>query len=103
MALLLRERWSARVNGTLLVGVLALLVVGEHWLYPYRIAPIDVPQWHQQLAQEPGEFGLLELPMITVAGTKITCAIKWCIKNRWPRPHFATHARSLCPAAKHVT
>ncbi|MCB0090201.1 MAG: hypothetical protein KDE54_19990 [Caldilineaceae bacterium] len=62
-ALALRERWSARVNGTLLVGVLALLVVGEHWLYPYRIAPIDVPQWHRQLAQEPGEFGLLELPM----------------------------------------
>lgn len=62
-ALALAERWSKRVNSTLLVGVLALLVVGEHWLYPYRIATIDVPQWHQQLAQEPGEFGLLELPM----------------------------------------
>ena len=40
-----------------------LLIILEHWIYPYRLSPFDVPAWYTQLAQAPGEFGLLELPI----------------------------------------
>ncbi|MEZ4705745.1 MAG: hypothetical protein R3A44_00985 [Caldilineaceae bacterium] len=55
---LLRGRVSAAVSAALI-----LLVILEHWIYPYRLSTFDVPAWYTQLAQEPGDFGLLELPM----------------------------------------
>lgn len=42
---------------------LILLIILEHWVYPYRLDTFDLPSWYNQLAAEPGEFGLLELPM----------------------------------------
>ncbi|MEM7126242.1 MAG: hypothetical protein AAF702_07935 [Chloroflexota bacterium] len=61
------EHWSFRLlssaTQSLWVGLLILLIVGEHWMFPYRMSTIDVPTWYQQLAQSPDKFGLLGLPL----------------------------------------
>lgn len=39
------------------------LVFLEFWPAPYPISPPDTPAWYRDLAQEPGDFAILNLPM----------------------------------------
>ena len=41
----------------------ALLVLGEYWTAPYPLSPPDTPALYTQLAQEPGQGAVLNLPM----------------------------------------
>lgn len=52
-----------RVPRVLVTGVLALLILGEYWVLPYRMTAVETPAWYSQLAAEPGDFGILGLPM----------------------------------------
>lgn len=47
----------------LLTGVIAVLILAEGWVLPYRMTPVATPAWYAQLAQEPGDFAILGLPM----------------------------------------
>jgi len=55
------RKWRA----ALLAGALGLLILREYALMPYPIARPAVPAWYNQLAQEPGDFAVLDLPMDT--------------------------------------
>jgi hypothetical protein len=46
-----------------LVSLLAIVICAEYWSMPYRTLPLHTPEWYDQLAQEPGEFAVLDLPM----------------------------------------
>ncbi len=46
-----------------LVGIAAVLILGEYCPVPYTTVPAVTPAWYSQLAQEPGEFAILDLPM----------------------------------------
>ena len=46
-----------------LVTVLSILILAEYWLFPYRMLPVHTPVWYESLAQEAGQFGVLDLPM----------------------------------------
>jgi hypothetical protein len=59
---LLRRRPSARRSAVLL-GVVGALILGEYCLVPYRAERPKVPAWYHQLAQEPGRFAVLDLPI----------------------------------------
>lgn len=54
---------SGRVPGPLIAGVAAVLILGEYWVLPYRMTTLETPAWYAQLAAEPGNFGILSLPM----------------------------------------
>jgi hypothetical protein len=56
-----RSKWGT----ALLAGVLGLLILREYALVPYPTARPTVPAWYGQLAQEPGDFAVLDLPMDT--------------------------------------
>ncbi len=43
------------------IGAIALIAI-ELFPIPYPQLTADVPRWYYQLAQEPGEFSILELP-----------------------------------------
>jgi hypothetical protein len=45
------------------VVVLGALILFEYAQIPYRTMRPATPDWYHQLAEEPGEFGLLDLPM----------------------------------------
>jgi hypothetical protein len=47
----------------LLVALLAIVICAEYWSVPYRTLPYRTPDWYDQLAQEPGDFAVLDLPM----------------------------------------
>jgi hypothetical protein len=59
---LLPQRLSKR-RLTLLTAALGLLILREYALVPYPTAQPTVPAWYSQLAQEPGDFAVLDLPM----------------------------------------
>lgn len=42
---------------------LVFLVLLEYWPYPYPFSPPDTPDFYLKLAQEPGEFAIINLPM----------------------------------------
>ncbi len=46
-----------------IAAVAALLVLGEYWTVPYPLSPPDTPAFYAQLAQEPGQGAVLNLPM----------------------------------------
>jgi len=46
-----------------LVGLAAVLILGEYCPVPYPTLPAVTPAWYSQLAQEPGHFAILDLPM----------------------------------------
>jgi len=47
-------------TGTLL---LAVLIVFEHWSVPLPLTDASIPSVYQQVAEEPGDFAILQLPM----------------------------------------
>lgn len=53
-----QQRQSARL---LTLGCIALILLEYQVHYP--TLPLTTPAWYSQLAQEPGSFGILELPM----------------------------------------
>jgi hypothetical protein len=48
----------------LLVGMVGLLILGEYYPVPYPTMRPVTPAWYHQLAQEPGDFAILDLPMM---------------------------------------
>jgi hypothetical protein len=57
------KRSSLRLS--LLASALGLLILREYALIPYPTVQPAVPAWYDQLAQEPGDFAVLDLPMDT--------------------------------------
>jgi hypothetical protein len=55
-----RLRLSVR-GGLLFAGFLALVLV-ELTPFPYPQRPADIPRWYHQVASEPGDFSILDLP-----------------------------------------
>ncbi|MBN1978374.1 MAG: glycosyltransferase family 39 protein [Anaerolineae bacterium] len=55
----------SRLRLSLLAGALGLLILREYALAPYPTAQPAVPAWYGQLAQEPGDFAVLDLPLDT--------------------------------------
>jgi hypothetical protein len=58
----LRERtkgvWQAVVLATLIVA----LILSEY-IVTYRTFPLETPAWYRELARQPGEFGIANIPM----------------------------------------
>jgi hypothetical protein len=54
------QPWSRRV---FLVGV-GLLVCLEFFQAPLTLSAVPIPEFHQSLAKEPGDFSILDLPML---------------------------------------
>lgn len=50
-------------NSALLVGVVGALILGEYCPVPFPTLLPAAPAWYSQLAQEPGHFAVLDLPM----------------------------------------
>jgi len=59
---LLRRRPFDR-KPALLVGIAGLLILGEYYPAPYPTMRPVTPAWYHQLAQEAGDFAVLDLPM----------------------------------------
>lgn len=59
---LINQRANGRKTAAL-VAVLGLLILVEYALLPYPTAVGQAPEWYIQLAQEPGQFAILDLPM----------------------------------------
>jgi hypothetical protein len=56
-------RRTLRNKASAVVAVLGALILFEYCLIPYRTMLPATPEWYYQLAEEPGEFGVLDLPM----------------------------------------
>jgi hypothetical protein len=57
-------RWLARWSGGWVVtGVAGALICFEFLAVPYPMTEVEVPSFYRQVAQEPGDFVLMELPM----------------------------------------
>jgi hypothetical protein len=54
---------GGRRKSAVLVGVAAVLILVEYCPVPYPTLPVVTPAWYSQLAQEPGQFAILDLPM----------------------------------------
>ncbi|MCS7285789.1 MAG: hypothetical protein RMK30_07160 [Anaerolineae bacterium] len=61
---------GAKALGRRLSPTLAFLILLEYWPAPYPFTPPDTPDFYWKLAQEPGEFNIINLPM------------------NWDRPHY---------------
>jgi hypothetical protein len=61
----LLPRRSSQLRRALLAGTLGLLILREYALLPYPTAQPAVPAWYGQLAREPGDLAVLDLPMDT--------------------------------------
>jgi hypothetical protein len=59
---LLQRRRVGRFAGVLAV-VLGALILIEYRVAPFPTVQVDPPAWFSQLAQEPGDFAILDLPM----------------------------------------
>jgi hypothetical protein len=62
LAALLRSRGGGR-KSVVLIGIAGALILGEYCPIPYTTVPAVTPAWYSQLAQEPGHFAILDLPM----------------------------------------
>lgn len=63
---LLRHRLfgrNRRLGTAVLVVAASTLILREYCLAPYPTARTTTPAWYSQLAQEPGRFAVLDLPM----------------------------------------
>jgi hypothetical protein len=49
----------------LILGLAGVLILGEAWLYPYRVERPVIPDWYRELAEEDGRFAVLDVPMHT--------------------------------------
>jgi hypothetical protein len=56
-------RRPLRNKASAVVVVLGALILFEYCPIPYRTMRPATPDWYYQLAEEPGEFGVLDLPM----------------------------------------
>ncbi|MGQ9584691.1 MAG: hypothetical protein ACUVXG_04770 [Anaerolineae bacterium] len=64
LALLGRQRVRTGTKRPIAVGVLATALICFEFLpVPYPVSPPDTPNWYQALAEEPGDFAILNLPM----------------------------------------
>jgi hypothetical protein len=45
------------------VGLISVVILMEYALVPYGSRNVTIPEWYETLAQEPGEFGVLDLPL----------------------------------------
>jgi hypothetical protein len=61
LAILRRAKRRALVFGV--SGLLSLFVVFEHLAMPMPLTDARVPEWYYDLAQEPGDFAILEFPL----------------------------------------
>jgi hypothetical protein len=59
----LLRRLSARRMGAIITVVLGALVLLEYWSWPFPTRPPDVPEFYHQLALEPGDFAIADLPV----------------------------------------
>ena len=58
------EGWGRRwAGGWVVGGVAGTLICFEFLAVPYPMTAVEVPSFYQQVAQEPGDFVLMELPM----------------------------------------
>jgi len=62
VAALSRQRPFSR-KPAVLVAAVGMLILREYCLVPYPTAHPVAPVWYSQLAQEPGHFAVLDLPM----------------------------------------
>lgn len=44
-------------------GLISVLVLAEYCQVPYSNRPLEIPGWFSELKDEPGTFGILDLPM----------------------------------------
>jgi hypothetical protein len=56
-------RRGGRLGGWVVGGVAGALICFEFLAVPYPMTEVEVPSFYQQVAQEPGDFVLMELPM----------------------------------------
>jgi hypothetical protein len=59
----LLRRLSARRIASIIVIAVGGLVLLEYWSWPFPTRPPDVPEFYHQLAREPGEFAVVDLPI----------------------------------------
>jgi hypothetical protein len=57
---LLRRLPARRMTVAVVLGTLVLL---EYWSWPFPTRPTDVPEFYHQLALEPGDFVIVDLPI----------------------------------------
>jgi len=65
-----KERSKRRGLSTAIVIVLAILILAEYTQVPYPTAHASLPVWYKRLANEPGDFAVLILPMNQKIRTK---------------------------------
>jgi hypothetical protein len=54
---------GAKALGPRILALLMALILLEYWPSPYPFSPPDTPDFYRKLAQEPGQFAILNLPM----------------------------------------
>ena len=59
----LLRRLSARRMAVVIAVVLGVLVLLEYWSWPFPTRSPDVPEFYYQLAREPGDFAVVDLPI----------------------------------------
>jgi hypothetical protein len=59
----LLHRLFARRTAAVIAIALAALVFLEYWSWPFPTRPPDVPEFYHQLAREPGDFAIVDLPI----------------------------------------
>jgi hypothetical protein len=59
---LIQRRQTGRFAGVLAI-VLGTIILIEYHVAPFPTVQVDTPLWFRQLAQEPGDFAILDLPM----------------------------------------
>lgn len=79
---LLQRRQVGRFTGVLAV-VLSALILIEYRVAPFPTVQVEVPAWFSQLAEEPGDFAILDLPM------------KLETTNKWYMFYQITHGKPL--------
>jgi hypothetical protein len=57
------ERWRDRLGHWMVGGVAGALICFEFLAIPYPMTEVEVPSFYRQVAQEPGNYVLMELPM----------------------------------------
>jgi len=63
LSLAMMAALGAKTMGSRLLLLFMALILLEYWPSPYPFSPPDTPNFYQKLAQEPGQFAILNLPM----------------------------------------
>jgi len=58
----LREKTRGAWQPVVLAALVVTLIVSEY-IVTYRTFPLETPAWYSELASQPGEFGLVNIPM----------------------------------------